>query len=46
MYGARVIGLAENVRETYLAISPERRLKNPAVVQIIESARENLFLPD
>jgi LysR family transcriptional activator of nhaA len=43
MYGARVVGLAENVRESYLAISPERRLKNPAVVHIIESARENLF---
>lgn len=43
MYGARVIGLAEGVRETYLAISPERRLKNPAVLDIIESAREKLF---
>lgn len=43
MYSARVIGLAEGVRETYLAISPERRLKNPAVLQIIESAREQLF---
>ena len=43
MYSARVIGLAEGVRETYLAISPERRLKNPAVLQVIESAREQLF---
>jgi hypothetical protein len=43
MYSARVIGLAEGVRETYLAISPERRLKNPAVVEIIEGAREKLF---
>ena len=46
MYGARVIGLVEDVRESYLAISPERRLKNPAVLQIIESARENLFPPE
>ena len=45
MYSARVIGMAEGVRETYLAISPERRLKNPAVLSIIERAREQLF-PD
>lgn len=43
MYSARVIGMAEGVRETYLAISPERRLKNPAVLEIIEGAREKLF---
>ncbi len=43
MYSARVIGMAEGVRETYLAISPERRLKNPAVLSIIERAREQLF---
>jgi LysR family transcriptional activator of nhaA len=43
MYSARVIGLAEGVRETYLAISPERRLKNPAVLEVIEGAREKLF---
>ncbi len=46
MYGAKVIGLAGDVRESYLAISPERRLKNPAVMQIIDSARENLFPPE
>ena len=45
MYGARVIGMAEGVRESYLAISPERRLKNPAVLAIIERARKQLF-PD
>lgn len=43
MYSARVIGMAEGVRENYLAISPERRLKNPAVLAIIERAREQLF---
>lgn len=43
MYSARVIGMAEGVRETYLAISPERRLKNPAVLAVIEQAREQLF---
>ena len=46
MYSARVIGLAEGVRETYMAISPERRLKNPAVLRVIEGAREKLFPVD
>ena len=45
MYSARVVGLAEDVRETYLVISPERKLKQPAVLEIIERAREQL-LPD
>ncbi len=44
MYSARVVGLAEDVRETYLVISPERKLKQPAVLEIIERAREQLFL--
>jgi hypothetical protein len=43
MYSARVIGMAEGVKETYLAISPERRLKNPAILEIIEGARVKLF---
>lgn len=43
MYSARAIGLAEGVKETYLAISPERRLKNPLILEIIEGAREKLF---
>ena len=47
MYSARVVGLAEDVRETYLVISPERKLKQPTVLEIIERAREKLFLnPD
>ena len=45
MYGARVVGLAENVRETYIAISPERRLRQSSVLDIIERAREQLFQP-
>jgi LysR family transcriptional activator of nhaA len=45
MYGARVIGLAENVRDTYIAISPERRLRQSSVLDIIERAREQLFQP-
>jgi LysR family transcriptional activator of nhaA len=42
-YNARVIGEAGDVRESYLAISPERRLKHPAVLDIIEQARSKLF---
>jgi LysR family transcriptional activator of nhaA len=38
MYNARFIGLAEGVSETFYAISPERKLKNAAVVQINEAA--------
>ncbi|MCB1844064.1 MAG: LysR family transcriptional regulator, partial [Halioglobus sp.] len=45
MYGARAIGLASGVQETYLAISPERRLKQPVVLEIIERAREQIFQP-
>jgi len=43
MYHARMLGTATEVKETYVGISPERRLKHPAVLGIIESARENLF---
>jgi LysR family transcriptional activator of nhaA len=45
MYSARAIGEAEDVRETYVVISPERRLKQPAVLEIIDRARERLFQP-
>lgn len=43
MYHARRIGSAQGLTETYYAISPERKLKHPAVVRIIETARMNLF---
>lgn len=43
MYHARCVGTAESVRETYYAISPERKLKHPAVVAITEAARARLF---
>ena len=46
MYSARVIGMAEGVFERYLAISPERRVKHPGVADIIEKAREQIFLVD
>lgn len=43
MYHAREIGEVEGVSEAYYAISPERKLKHPAVVTITEIAREDLF---
>jgi LysR family transcriptional activator of nhaA len=43
MYRARCIGTAEAVKESYYAISPERKLKHPAVVNITETARSRLF---
>jgi len=42
-YGVQVVGRADDIRERFYTISPERRLKNPAVVAICESAREELF---
>ncbi|MEM7435001.1 MAG: transcriptional activator NhaR [Myxococcota bacterium] len=42
-YGARVVGRTDEIRARFYAISPERRLKNPAVVAICEAAREELF---
>ena len=43
MYHARCIGQLDDVAETYVAISPERRLKHAAVVDVIERARAQLF---
>jgi LysR family transcriptional activator of nhaA len=43
MYHSRLVGHVDSIRESYFAISPERKLKHPAVVQITENAREALF---
>lgn len=43
MYQCRRIGPAIDVQERYYAISPERKLKHPAVVNIIEHARSQLL---
>lgn len=43
MYKCRMLGKAESVHEYYYAISPERKLKHPIVLEIIEAARANLF---
>jgi LysR family transcriptional regulator, transcriptional activator of nhaA len=44
-YGVQVVGRAEDIRETYYAITVERRLRHPAVVSIAEAARDALFGP-
>jgi len=43
MYGVRQVGEAHGVHETYFAISPERKISHPAVLQITEAARSRLF---
>ncbi|MFK7864647.1 MAG: transcriptional activator NhaR [Pseudohongiellaceae bacterium] len=42
MYRVKRVGNAKTVMESYYAISPERKLKHPIVLQLIESAREIL----
>jgi LysR family transcriptional activator of nhaA len=44
MYRCRRIGPTIAVEEHYYAISPERKLKHPAVLKIIENARKELLL--
>ncbi len=44
MYRASVIGRTSAITERFYAISPERRLKHPAVVLITETARADLFV--
>lgn len=47
MYRVRQVGLLEGLSENYYAISAERKLKHPAILAIIESARNRLFIsPD
>ncbi|KZX75373.1 LysR family transcriptional regulator [Oleiphilus sp. HI0009] len=42
MYGVKAIGEVSDVSEHFFVISPERKLKHPAVVSITETARSNL----
>ncbi|MGB5325908.1 MAG: LysR substrate-binding domain-containing protein, partial [Pseudomonadales bacterium] len=44
MYHARRVGPVIPVEEKYYAISPERKLKHPAALKIIEAARKHLFV--
>ncbi len=41
-YGVRVVGRTAQIKERFYAISPERRLRNPAVVAICDAARKHL----
>ena len=43
MYGMRVIGRIDSVKEQFFAISPERRIKHPSVALITATARDELF---
>jgi LysR family transcriptional activator of nhaA len=42
-YNARIVGHTNEIRARFFAISTERRLKNPAVLAICESARQQIF---
>lgn len=42
-YGVELLGRLKNVRESFYAISVERRLKHPAVVAISSAARRGVF---
>jgi LysR family transcriptional activator of nhaA len=42
-HGVSVIGRTEAVRESFYAITVERKLKHPAVVAISDAARNRLF---
>jgi LysR family transcriptional activator of nhaA len=43
LYGFERIGEAVGVTGQFYAVSIERKLKNPAVIAICESARQRLF---
>jgi len=42
-YGVEVIGRTQEISERYYIISPERRIKHPAVTAITQAARTELF---
>lgn len=42
-FGVEVIGSTDAVKESFYAISIERKVKHPAVMKITENARNNLF---
>jgi LysR family transcriptional activator of nhaA len=43
VYGGRLVGKADGVRERYYVISAERRLKHPGVLAMTDVAREEIF---
>lgn len=44
-YRMTVVGQLPDVQERFYAITPERKLKHPAIVTIMERAREAIFAP-
>lgn len=42
-YGVELVGRIDEVRERFYALSVERRIKNPAVLAICETARTRMF---
>jgi LysR family transcriptional activator of nhaA len=42
-YDVSAVGRTDDVRETYFAITVERRLRHPAVAAIAETARDAIF---
>jgi LysR family transcriptional activator of nhaA len=42
-YGVTLVARADDLKERYYAISPERHIKHPAVSIITEAARQDLF---
>lgn len=45
-YDVEFLGELPGIKERFFAISPEKRLKNPAVVALCETARSDLFAND
>jgi LysR family transcriptional activator of nhaA len=42
-YGVKVVGQTRDIKESFYAITVERKVKHPSVVLITENARQNLF---
>ena len=42
MYDAKILGPAQGVKESYYAISPERKIRHPAALRITEIAKDAL----
>jgi LysR family transcriptional activator of nhaA len=44
-FGVHVVGRVDDIRQGFFAITVERRLRHPAVVAVVETARDALFSP-
>jgi len=44
MYNAKKLAVIEDVKESFYAISPERKIKHPGVKEITKFARSNIFV--